>query len=87
MKRNIKSEIASFRSSNPEILRFHIRPNDENRIPLKPLAVVHTRLWKLAADKASHSALVRAVGFGFWPDSASDFVARFIAERTGGHAR
>ncbi len=49
--------------------------------------LTYLELWKLAADKASHSALVRAVGFGFWPDSASDFVARFIAEWTGGHAR
>ena len=47
----------------------------------------YAELWEGEADKHAHSSLVRSVGFGFTPGSASEFVARFIAERTGGLPR
>jgi hypothetical protein len=47
----------------------------------------YSELWDDDADREAHSGLVRAVGFGFWPSSASEFVARFIADRTGGLSR
>jgi hypothetical protein len=46
--------------------------------------LAYCELWDDDADREVHSELVRAVGFGFLPRSASEFVARFIAYRTGG---
>ncbi|MCP3395481.1 hypothetical protein NLM27_43075 [Bradyrhizobium sp. CCGB12] len=44
----------------------------------------YAELWEGEADRQAHSRLLRTVGFGFTPESASEFVAHFIAERTGG---
>lgn len=46
--------------------------------------LAYAELWDSAADMQAHSDLVKSVGLRFRPASASDFVARFIAERTGG---
>jgi hypothetical protein len=41
-------------------------------------------LWEGEPDRKAHADLLETVGYGFRPCSASDFVARFIAERSGG---
>jgi hypothetical protein len=44
--------------------------------------LAYSELWDDRAAKEAHSKLVRAVGFGFRPESATEFVERFIADRT-----
>lgn len=46
--------------------------------------LAYAELWEAEADRQAHRDLVKTVGFGFEPASASDFAARFIAERTAG---
>ena len=49
--------------------------------------LAYSELWDADVDRETHSELVRAVGFGFWPATASEFVTRFIADRTGRPSR
>jgi len=38
------------------------------------------------SDAESHSELMREIGFTWWPETATDIVRRFIANRTTGEA-
>lgn len=44
----------------------------------------YAELWEDEADRTAHRKLLASVGYRFFPLSASEFVIRFIAERTGG---
>ena len=44
----------------------------------------YAELWEGEPDRTAHRKLMESVGCGFIPLSASEFVIRFIAERTGG---
>lgn len=46
--------------------------------------IAYWELWEEEADRQAHADLVREVGCGFRPASGSVFVARFIADRSGG---
>jgi hypothetical protein len=40
--------------------------------------------WESEADRRAYRMLLESIGSGFAPGSATDFLVRFIAERTGG---
>ncbi len=46
--------------------------------------IAYWELWEEEADRQAHADLVNDVGCGFRPASASEFVACFIADRSGG---
>jgi hypothetical protein len=48
------------------------------------LLLAYSELWESESDRRAHAELVMAVGADFLPVSASEFVARFVATRTGG---
>lgn len=48
------------------------------------LLLAYAELWEGEADRLANHELLKALGLDYRPASASDFVARFIAERTGG---
>ncbi|SCB54147.1 hypothetical protein GA0061098_1023103 [Bradyrhizobium shewense] len=47
------------------------------------LLLAYAELWEGEADRLAHRELLKALGLDYQPASASEFVARFVAERTG----
>ena len=48
------------------------------------LLETYAKHWESEADRRAHRMLLESIGSGFAPGSATDFLVRFIAERTGG---
>lgn len=48
------------------------------------LLLAYAELWEGEADRLAHRELLKTLGVGYQPVSASAFVARFIADRSGG---
>jgi hypothetical protein len=47
------------------------------------LLSAYAELWEGPVESEVHSELLREVGFTFWPDTAAEFVSRFISKLTG----
>lgn len=47
------------------------------------LLLAYAELWEGEADRLANRELLKALGLDYQPASASEFVARFIAERSG----
>ena len=47
------------------------------------LLAAYAELWEGPVEFEAHAELLREVGFGFWPNTAAEFVSRFISKLTG----